>query len=673
MFCHKCGNEALVDAAFCRKCGTKLTVEELDQPGSEDRAAAVVEPVSSMKLDVPDIVLSQNDYNKTDSVHTVHGPTGEGGKTTEEKIPSQTIITAQQQPITQLQPITQQQPITQLQHQDTPTIWQEAERDATAEHSQPATQPITNNAELGANAKPHKFPIKTIMAVAIPIVALIVVAILVLPLLLSRGDKGDSTEFGEVPHYFVKTADISFFREGDNTVVSSGGNAPFTIPGILGASQVSLDGSKAALLANYDDESGGALWFVTPGGASLIEHNVYGFMLAQSGDGLVYMSDYYDGLTAIYSLYYYDTTSGFSRLLTEDYIPDYNSTLQRVCISPDGKSVGFISGFDTYKDLSFTGYTLIDGRSIEILGEKVYATAISNGGSYIYYVDETDFRALYVRSEGHVTMLSSDYSIGYMSGTGAQFVFQIGDSTYISRNGGKRKRIGVFCSLVPIRQLDAYSANSYANCIYKISDTASPGSYLAYINDSLEITKIHEARTYQGTESAVISSDGSTMLFTDSNTDGEWVLWSVDLTSPAFKKTEVVTGAQRFAASADGRSIYYSVSNGDNTLSLWFVNDGSVPVMVADNIFSRFVVPHNSSIVYFLANYNADRGRWDLFTADFGEDNTTSFVTTGVIHIWGTIAGVYYLTKEDELFARDGNGDFTLVLKGFHQWSNIPR
>jgi len=31
MFCHKCGNKSLEDAAFCQKCGEKLVVEDTPQ------------------------------------------------------------------------------------------------------------------------------------------------------------------------------------------------------------------------------------------------------------------------------------------------------------------------------------------------------------------------------------------------------------------------------------------------------------------------------------------------------------------------------------------------------------------------------------------------------------------------------------------------------------------
>ena len=402
--------------------------------------------------------------------------------------------------------------------------------------SPPPAEEYGNSRQSAAGTTILSMPLKKILLIAIPAVV-ILLALIVLASML-----GNSGGVSRKNH-------IEFFSGYREIIISGNNNEKFSIDADIESWQLSLDGSKAVALTDYNSRNGGRLWFVTTADSTLIAEDVFAYQLADSGNGVVYLTEY-DDLNNEAALYLYDTSGKKATLITD--ITHYNGygAMSGVAISPNGKSVGYITEYDE-RNYEFTGFIKIDGKTTEKLGDEMFAIAISDGGKYLYYqkVDVKNGEAsLHVRSgrnefrlvpdASNVSiMLNKDYSEILLS------VYDGDRRTFISRNGSERERIigaairnlilprgtttrtySIGAPNITASNAVVYGINSFADFVAVTEDG------LAYYNKKLETNSI--SGSSNNAYSAEISNDGRTLHFINNSNR----LSSIDPT---------VTGAER--------------------------------------------------------------------------------------------------------------------------------
>ena len=500
------------------------------------------------------------------------------------------------------------------------------------------------------SAKPAQaLPVKKILLFAIPAVILIIAVIIVISVL---GGSGGA----------ITKNHICFFSDTDEMIVSGNNNAKFKIDGKMYSSHLSIDGSKAALLTDYDNIDGGALWFVTPSGYTLIANYVVAYQLADSGNGVAYFTDY-DNRNNLATLYLYDTASKKAALITEDALFTGDDEMPGVSISPDGKSVSYISDYDK-RSGDCAGYLKIDGKSPEKLGEMIYAVAISDGGKYIYYCkDDTDGRSisLYVRSARNDNRLASGaYSLSMMLNRDySEIVYNVYDGdvrSFVSRKGNERERISG-ASVMDLVLPRGTQAKSFSNgdvdiIVYGISAfsgfVAVTDDGLAYYDSRFEANKIagSSAHAY----SAEISNDGKTLYYV--NNTGR--LSYIDPSVVGAERREIGKNVQLFTVSSDGKSVYFI--NDDN--ELYYMSANGVSSKIADDIYTGYLVAsYSGDKVFFLTDYRSNRGG-ELYFSNNGGAKTKVQGADEVMNIWSTPANIFYISRDDELFRSNGNEKF---------------
>ena len=502
---------------------------------------------------------------------------------------------------------------------------------------------------IGVTEPDKTAPKKRLLKLAMPVVLVIAALLIVIPML--RG-----------PDIFMVKDSINFFSDGDSVIVSGNNNAKFTINGIMGQWECSMDGSKAVLLTDYDNTAGGILWFVTTSNYTRIADDVVAFKLADSGDGVVYYTNY-DSNNSTASLYLYDTSSKKTTIITDEamYAMYGSSNLNSwVCISPNGKSVGYAIGDFNYMNPDMTGYVKIDSKSAERLGNSMFAVAISDGGRYVYYLKAGNEGwgdpSLHVKSgrsenrlvpsgslQGVLFALNKDYS---------EFLFIVDGRTFLSRKGGERTDISGFAmydlilprgtqTLFVMNAIKVYGVRSFANTI------AIGGGGLEYINKSFETVRIPVSGS--GWYDWVVSKDGKSLLVINAGT-----LMRLNPTKSDAEINEIAREVRAFVASSDGKTVYYVNYDGE----LWCIKGNKRPSRVANYVSAdTLALPYNSSKLFFLADFVQSRGG-ELHYSNNGKKSVK--ITDEVKNVWNTPTSVFYRTIDNDIYRSSGNGKFTL-------------
>ena len=506
-----------------------------------------------------------------------------------------------------------------------------------------------------ALAMPKPMPPKKLLLFAVPVV-LVILAITAV-LFMQNGTRV----------YNAKNS-ITFFKNG-NTVTVSANDAAFTIDGALYSYQKNMDGSKAIALTDYTDNSTGTLWFVTATNCTKIDDGVFAYQIASSGNGVVYTADY-NHLSDTATLYLYDTVAANTTQITDIAMQNaYFNASTGICISPNGKSISYMSDYNS-PDGKMAGYIKIDGKAPEKLGDNMFAIAMADGGRYIYYAEissETQTATLNVRSrdndntrliddefQGTRLMLNEDYS---------QAIFNIGNASYISRNGSERVKISnsVLGGLFLPRETQAYfyvdtlgysvyGTRTFANALAKSLDG------LVYINDEFETIPVPGSGPYY--HRVAVSDDGKTLLFT---ADGG-SLTVINPIQPGVQGKVLAEEVATFSATADGKTIYYINSANE----LWCTKDNEKPIKICDNVSPTYLaLSYRSNKVFFLVNYNPEDGGELHYTIN-GEKGIKVTGGDSVARVWDTPASVFYLTVDADLYRSNGSESFVLLQEKAH-------
>ena len=661
VICEKCGQVNETDARFCAKCGSQI--ETMQQPGTY--AKTDEQPLPQGEAHSPSFDLSAYYADREGANFQTSGDMqGSSGINPQDSFAEGSQENIQNHAEYGYQAIPMNHPI------------MEQQMNSGARASRRGIKSSRKDLKAPGEAK-KKLPLVKIAIFAAPAIVIIVAAVILIPMIFSSSID-------------MRKDDISIFSVGDQIYISGNNKSKFTIDGRLGHWDMSIDGSKAALMVYHDDVSDNRgysiydLWFVTTTDAYLIAYDVEWFILADSGNGIVYFTDPvfdddYHSYILEMQLHLYDTSSKretYSTYLYEEQGENYYEILDvddgfGFAISPDGKSVAFISGNDT-GDNGFSCYVSIDGKSATKLEDMAFPIAISNGGKYIYYVKEVDSYnwSLHVRSGGNDVRLESGasnlFGIMFSKDYSEMIYGSVWDSegrSFISRNGNQRERIGgnlINDILVPN---GAQSKSAYdVGTVYGVSSFSDFVAYsdeegLAYYNDRLQPTKIPSSmiiRYFLGIPSgyydAQVSNDGKTLYYLDDSNR----LWKVDLTSPNAERTRIATNVENFYAANDGKSVYYITERDE----LFFAGSSGDSVKVASDVYGA-TISYSDNSLFFLSEYRSNRGG-DLYYIDSKQRMVGVVGAYDVIGVWCTPTGAFYGTVDGEIYRSNGNDKFTL-------------
>jgi len=495
----------------------------------------------------------------------------------------------------------------------------------------------------GISGAVKKLPVKKILMVAVPVIIVIIIAIIAIPR-IGGGSAGAVRD------------NISFFGDRDEILISGNTNPKFYIDGDLESLQRNLDGSKSAVLVDYRGINGGALWFVTTTSCYKVADNVLQFRLSDSGNGVAYLKDF-EAKNNSATLCLYDTAAKKETLVTGDAFFDGE---QMLCISPNGKSIGFLGDYDS-KTGKAEGFVMIDGKDAEKLEENTLAIAISDGGRHLYYMKMSDdgySGSIHVRSGRNESRLASninDMVLLMLNKDYSEALFTIEDRTFIIRNGSARERV----SGAPVEGLvlprGTQSRSLYEGGVY-VYGLRTFGNLVGITNEGLifydsklESNKITSSSNYRS--GAVLSSDGKTLYYISNNGS----LSAIDPSKPGAERREVGRDVSAFVASNDGTTVYFVNEDSE----LWHVKGAGTPLRIADDVSKAFMaIANNSAKVFFLVDYSSGRGG-ELYYSDNGGRRTRVTGADEVTRIWSTATSVFYVTRDNEIYRSGGDEKFT--------------
>ena len=381
-------------------------------------------------------------------------------------------------------------------------------------------------------------------------------------------------------------------------------------------------------------------------------------MLSDTGNGVLYLTDF-DNRKAIATLYLYDTSSKKSTLIDEDAMYTGRYGMSMFSISPNGKSLSYVSGFDIETE-EFTGYIVVDGKAREKLGDKTYAVAISDGGKHLYYAKVSRdglSSSLYVKSGRSDNRLMSDWNNTniMLNRDYSQAIIDGGDKSYLSRGGLERERIdgSTIRGLILPRgsqsggnstHTTVYGFRSFTNNVIRNDDG------LAYFDSSLQVSRI--SSTSNNASSAMISNDGRTLLYISNNGH----LSSIDPTKPDSERTEIGRDVQQFVASSNAKTIYY-INDDDELMCV----RGDSQVKVSDDVYSSILaMPYKGGSVFFLVDFSEKRSSGELYFSNNGGRKSKIPGGDEVIRVWISASNVFFRTIDDAVYRSSGNEKFTL-------------
>jgi len=493
--------------------------------------------------------------------------------------------------------------------------------------------------------KIKSLPLKKIFIVAVPVLVLIIAAIIVIPLLSGSGSS-------------IMKNSIVILGDWNETIISGNNNVKFTIDGYFDSAQSSLDGSKAAVLTDMSYYEGGALWFVTTSKATLIADGVVYYRLSDSGSTVAYLTDY-DHWEDVAALYLYDAAKGSSTKIADDAW--YNArSVKGLSISPDGKTVTYISDYDS-RNQEYTSYIKTGNKAAEKIDDNTYCVAVSNGGTTMYYVKESSrgVESLYVKSGRNenrlISKISPDTTL-WLNKDYTQVIFNQDGRTDISKNGGGKERLykdairdillpqgtqRIFFSAGQSLSVSVIGIRSLTPFVGVTSDG------MIYFDNKYESNRISSSSDYQ--YGAIISSNGRKLLFLTNNGH----LASIDPTKTGADRSEIGRNVVMFVASSDASTIYF-VNEDDE---LYYVRGNGDPSKVADDVNGRLVMQWNSTRAFFTVDDTSSGG--ELYFSNNGRGRTKVSGGDDVFMFFSTPTSVFYVLDGQKIFRSNGDEKFT--------------
>ena len=330
------------------------------------------------------------------------------------------------------------------------------------------------------------------------------------------------------------------------------------------------DGSVGVFVNND-----GELCVITAKGIDVVADDVGQYQLSANGAALLYITEDYD-------VCWYDVKKKSSTTLETG-----EDGAQLGQPAPDGSA----AVFTLYDGGDYEGFTCGSNKKPVSMGEGLVPFAISNKGSYVYYLkvkSGSSSGTLYVSkgSKGEGEKLASDY---YMNSVlfnkdATQMMFNNDGKTYLTVKGGEKNK--VFSSAVYSMFAPDYTVGSSAGGVVPVSDLRGQTYYTSngvyYLDSKGESKKV--TSSFDG---MAMAADGASMIY----------LKNGDLV----KVTNLAKGTEEdltdegdilsFQAAGDLSVVYYLNRDGE----LYYQKGSGKPVEVGDDVDSFLMVPNSKT------------------------------------------------------------------------------
>ncbi len=464
--------------------------------------------------------------------------------------------------------------------------------------NQSQLQMNSSNSNMQTTRK--KIPMKLIALGGGALVVIIVAVLLITKFFFTSSD-----------YFYYSEDSISAWREyidhetgdifvlNDNIIVSAEDMANYTY---------SPDYLTFAVLA-YDD----TLSVVTKKGLEEIAEQVNNYVISDDGSKIVYI-DYDEDRDDIGDLYSYDVAKGESKKISS------NCFSTDIKISPDGNSIAYIKDYED--EDKFKLFTSIDGKEA-VVGNGMIPIAISNNGSYLYYLDGDK---IYVKTTDDKQRLASNYDgTLYFNYDYSEVLYEDDDNTYISIKGSEKQKVSdddFYSIVLPDRvmisggrYLDSSSFGSYTYIVLGIKNFTNQvyelDSEYYFVDSKLECHPICP----EYVDCVKISEDGKSILYSYEGS----LYYQTNLTDKKLKPERIAKDIDidEFVANADLTDVYF-VNYDDE---LMYVNSKGKTSKIADDVSLDFLYKDfKDDTFYFLQD--EDDGYGTLYYSKEGSKKT---------------------------------------------------
>jgi hypothetical protein len=433
---------------------------------------------------------------------------------------------------------------------------------------------------------------------------------------------------------YGEAKDMVFFNAAGKTIIAYDNGSRGEIDGVMQDFQISLDASKAAVMT----ESGVLYYTNGAGNPVKVADDVFDFVLADSGNGLIYRTDFHrENQTA--ELHLFDGRN--SCVIAE-------RAFIRAAVSPDAQTVFYVVDGEGY----------VNGKALGITG--IIPLAVSNGAEYLYYYRiKTDYHLQLTVQRGldresGVVLSDTDTEIGVLLNKDySQMVFNTfceNPGAYISIGGGEAQMIcgtPIERFIIPENAQNLFIRNSmiyvYGFRDFKNKAFLTNRSELYLLNRNLQTVSIAE-----NARNITMTGNGRQIYYIDGDNLRLAGLFNAHRENPV-----IATNVGNYAIASGGNVYYVSYSNG---LYLQGRN-------VAEEIISGSLRTSGCGTVFFLSEFSSSQGGSLFFMNGFVRNRVAGEVKMVVAYNNNVF---YYVETDDwifDVYRSSGNGRFELFLQ----------
>jgi hypothetical protein len=488
--------------------------------------------------------------------------------------------------------------------------------------------------------------------------------------------EGGDNAFEEAIEIYGETKNLVFFNGKNKTVIARNDGSILQAQGNFDKYEVSLDAVKGAFLVDSAGENNGVLYYIPETGDLVkVAEKVQDFVLADSGDGLIYWTEFdYEEQTA--TLNRFDGINSNSTVIQENtYFPEKYEE-GTAAISPDSKTVFYatdvVIDFDVYTLVALyesTAYISTDGALGEVFTNGAFPLAISDKAEYIYYIDVSDNNADLAAQKGKNGEKTVLAPVGeknfFLNKDYSQFIYCDNNKTYISVQAGAGTKIAD-CSVYRfITPAYAQARNHDEVGLFRVfgfddfkGKAFTDFENLYFTDENLQGEKI--ART----ETMSMADDGKTVFFT------EWDNFNLKTVNLLDENLEIQTIVESTVSNfkvVNGEYLYFT----DGSYNLNYMKIGDNSATLISNEIEYLSLRMSDSVIYYLKG-SISNNSGELYAVQVNEnENKPVKIAEKVSRLNAYNNNVYYFANLDQygfcdIFRKQDNGEFEKFAEEIH-------
>jgi hypothetical protein len=524
-----------------------------------------------------------------------------------------------------------------------------------------------------APRKPIKINVKKLLMVTVPAAVLAIAAIVVI------------TIIGNVPPYAVMS-DLTVLESDGKVLVVTNNGTVLTINGEYSDHQVSLCGRRAAIMVDASWREPGTLWYIDgTSSPAKIADEVYGFVLADSGNGVAFFTDY-DERDNIATLKLFNGSSAT--------IIDHNTHFEGgngfAAISPDGKSLFFATDVEISSGWSPTVesrvFVSVNGGKPEQLNTRdVIPVAVADNARFLYFGRMREGSSTFMAQaglNGEANRISGDdVNEIFFNKDYSQAIVTSWVRSSISVNGGEGQSIinsAIEGFIIPE---SAQTRVNNETTVYGFSDFRNQVFLTG--NNELHVLRLNgreyeRERITSNAQEAVMTKDGKQVFYNNWGTLRVADLSNIDADHPTVARNissfVVGTGGVFYYVNSSGVLFRSSINEAQSSSGGGMFGDfgdmlgGSgvnAGTQIRQDVRAASLTISSNGTVFFITDWSRNNGTLRFSTGT----NADRVQGSGEVSlVWAGNGNVFYMTDEGDIFRSSGNANFTRIAQ-----DSIPR